>query len=653
MSLKNHTLFLGTSLHGSLESGTSKRNPFLLERRKLPQKGLCNCTCCVSPRRCRLVSQALRLSAFSGQNAGFLGKDLILRGGSRLECAREPYFRSEALSSYLTPLWKEGLLLIRASACTAVVSGVCMLVWYGQNKAKGFIEANLLPSVCSVISEYIQRDLVFGKVRRISPLSITLESCSFGPHKEEFSCGEAPTVKLRLRPFVSLRRGKLVIDAVLSHPSLLVAQKKDFTWLGIPFNEEVRERSFSAEEGIDYRTRTRRLAREEALAHWERERDDAAKEAAEVGYFVSERSCGESQGDDGLKEMETRSVESTASAPFFCMNDGKHDHRLMDKGVNYDTKHAALEKSFGVTFPASGLRFWSRVISGPRKHKFKRKANGGSIFASGVATKKRMFERSASAAHAYFCNQSQWKFGEPLSPSECYHFMSHDMHLVKSEVDRNAKPVVGDEKRSDEKRSDDSQSVTQFKDLALPHSVNENIGIQSDYLNLVCDPTLHTREGEFENLQSSDDVAEPANPNGIKEKNEEFVPYVAASHLDDNDSSSGGQRGLTSENLSFVKPNSQLETYFQNPFELLLVKFDLTSILRNMEELTSWFLSGPFAKLKSVVGLRVEDIVSEHADGIDFVQSEGVTKVLPITLDSVHFKGATLMLLAYGDKEVR
>ncbi|KAK7377280.1 hypothetical protein VNO80_02702 [Phaseolus coccineus] len=647
MSLKNHALFLGTSLHGSLESGTCKRNPFLVERRKLPQKGLCNCTCCVSPKGCRLVSQALRLSAFSGQNAGLLGKDLILRSGSRLKCAREPYFRSEALASYLTPLWKEGLLLIRASVCTAVVSGVCVLVWYGQNKAKGFIEANLLPSVCSAISEHIQRDLVFGKVRRISPLSITLESCSFGPHKEEFSCGEAPTVKLRLRPFVSLRRGKLVIDAVLSQPSLLVAQRKDFTWLGIPFNEGGRERSFSAEEGIDYRTRTRRLARDEAFAQWERERDDAAREAAEVGYFVSERSC-ESQGDDGLKEMETRSMESTASAPFFCMNDGKHDHRLIDKGVNYDTKHATLEKSFGVRVPASGLGFWSRVISGPRKYKFKRKGNGSNIFASGVAIKKRMFERSASSAHAYFRDRSQWKFGEPLSSSECYHFMSHDMHLVKSEVDRNTKSVVGDEKRSD-----DNQSVTLFKDTALPPSVNENIDSQSDYLKFVCDPTLQTREGEFENLQSSDDVAEPANPNSITEKNEEFVPYVADNHTDDNDKSSGAQQGLTSENLGFLKPNSQLETYFQNPFELLPVKFGLTSILRNMEELTSWFLSGPIAKLKSDLGLRVEDIVSEHVDGIDFVQSEGVPKILPITLDSVHFKGATLMLLAYGDKEVR
>ncbi|XP_020203258.1 uncharacterized protein LOC109788835 isoform X2 [Cajanus cajan] len=645
MSLKNHALFLGTSLHGSLESGATKRTPFRLDRRK----GLCSCRCCVSTKRCRLVSQALRFSNFCGQNVGLLGKDLILRSGSRLECAKEPYFRSETLDSYLTPLWKEGLLLIRASVCTAVISGVCMLVWYGQNKAKGFIEANLLPSVCSAISEYIQRDLVFGKVRRISPLSITLESCSFGPHKEEFSCGEAPTVKLRLRPFVSLRRGKLVIDAVLSHPSLLVVQKKDFTWLGIPINEGGRERSFSAEEGIDYRTRTRRLAREEAFAQWERERDDAAREAAEAGYFVSERSCGLSQGDDGLKEIETRATESIESMPFFCMNDGKHDHRLMDKGVNYDTKHAALEKSFGVRFPDSGLRFWSRVISGPRKHKFKRKANGSNISASGVAIKRRMFERSASAAHAYFCDQLQWKLGEPSSPSECYGFMSHDMHLVKSEVDRNTKSVIV----GDENRSDDNQTGTQFEDKGMSPPVNENVNSQPDYLKFVCDPTLQTRESEFENLQSSDDVAEPANPNSSIGKNEELVPYVADNHIDDNDNTSGGQLGLTPEDLGFVKPKSQLATNFQNPFEPLLVKFRLTSFIRNIVELISCFLSGPFEKLKSDVGLKVEDIVSEHVDGAHFVQSEGVTKILPVTLDSVHFRGATLMLLAYGDNEVR
>jgi hypothetical protein len=53
------------------------------------------------------------------------------------------------------------------------------------------------------------------------------------------------------------------------------------------------------------------------------------------------------------------------------------------------------------------------------------------------------------------------------------------------------------------------------------------------------------------------------------------------------------------------------------------------------------------------VAVKVEDIVAEPVDGLDFVQPEGINKTLPVILDSVHFKGATVMLLAYGDGEVR
>ncbi|KAJ1414076.1 hypothetical protein SESBI_19156 [Sesbania bispinosa] len=273
------------------------------------------------------------------------------------------------------------------------------------NKAKGFIETNLLPSVCSAISEYIQRDLVFGK---------------------------APTVKLRLRPFASLSRGKLVIDAVLSHPSVLVVQKKDYTWLGIPFSEGGREKHFSTEEGIDHRTRNQETcARGRHCCGWERERDDGAREAAEVGYFVPERSCGVSQGD-GLKEIETRSTELTENTPFFCINGGKHDHRFMD---------------------------------------------------------------------------TDGKFGEPASPSECFHFMNNDMHAVEIEVDKNANSVT----------------------------ISDEIEVT-------------TRESKFENLQSSEDVAEPTDANSSTEKNVGLVPHVADNHIED-DNLSGGQPGLTSEDL--------------------------------------------------------------------------------------------------------
>ncbi|CAL5206377.1 unnamed protein product [Lathyrus oleraceus] len=609
MILKNHSLFFGTKLHASLDS--TNRNPFQFERRKL----FCTCT----SKRCRLVSQPLRSSYFSAQNVGVFRKDVTLRSGSRLKCAneKEPLFCRESLVNYLTPLLKEQLPLIRAFVYgAAVLWGIGMLLCHGHNKAKVFVENNLLPSVCSVISEYIQRDVELGKVRTVLPWSITLELCSFGPHKEEFSCGEAPTVKLCLRPFISSRGVKLVIHAVLTQPSVLVVQKKDFTWLGIPFVEGDIERRFSSEDGIDYRTRTRRLVRKEAGARWERERDEAAKEAAEVGYFVSERR-GLSEGD-GSKKIATSSSELSEAIPFSCVDGGKHDHRFKDTGVDYDRKHADLEKSFGVNFLGSGFRFWSRVLSWRRKNRFKMKANGSNNYASDAATKKRIFECSALAARAYFLDQSHGKYGETASSSECLNFMNHDMDTEKNEVDGNAKSVT----TSDENISNDSQSATLFRDMGIrPPSVNGNIDGQSDDLKFVCEPTLRTGENKFENLQSSEDVAvPPANANSSTEKNELLVPHVEDNDFGDGNSF-GGQPDFTSKNLAVAKQNPRWATYFQIPFESVLAKFGLTPFIRNIEESISCFLSGPIEKLKSDVAVKVE--------------------------------GATVMLLAYGDGEVR
>ncbi|KAF7817205.1 uncharacterized protein G2W53_031174 [Senna tora] len=633
MSVKSQSAFLGIKLHGSSEGSSSHRNLFHLETRQLPKKGRRRCG--ISAKQSNSANQEFRFSHFCGKNLEFLRRFLILRSGSRLKCINEPFSRSKVLLSYLNPLWKEGLLLIRASVYTAVISGICLLTWFGQNKAKGFIEAKLLPSVCSTISEYIQRDLEFGKVRRISPLSITLESCSFGPHKEEFSCGEAPTLKLRLRPFASLRRGKWVIDAVLSQPSVLVVQKKDYTWLGIPQSEGVTQRHLSTEEGIDHRTKTRRLAREGAAACWEKDRDDAAREAAEAGYFVSE-CCGLSE-DDALKEIATLSTEPANSKSFFCMNEEKHDHHCMDTGVDYDTKHANLEKSFGVKFPGSGLRFWSRVIKKGRARKFKRKANGSETYASGIAIKRRIFERSALAAHTYFSGP-HGKFGEASSPSSSYPFMNHNELLMKSEVDKNVEPVAN----GDENRSDGSRNGIQVRDLGIwSPSVRENVNGHSDYVNSDHGSTLQTKEN----------VAELVNVNSSAEENDELGPDVADKQIDDN--MLGLQRGLTTENSVLVKPKPRLATYLQVPIKPLIMKFGLTSFIKNIEEFLSCFLSGPIQNWKSDMGLKVEDILSEHVDDLDVPQSEGITNMLPVTLDSVYFRGATVMLLAYGDREVR
>ncbi|RDX99770.1 hypothetical protein CR513_17133, partial [Mucuna pruriens] len=625
--------FFGIKLRVSLEGNSTTKRVFPRSK-----KG-----CTVSAKHSSYpLRQAFR---FCGQNVNLLRKHHVSASVTRLKCFKEKEPPFSLSVSYFTPLWKEGVLLMRVSVYTAVMSGLCLLVWFGRNKAKGFVESNLLPSVCSVISEYVQRDVCFGKVVRISPLSVTLESCSFGPHEEEFSCGEAPTVKVRFHPLASLWRGKFVIDAVLSHPCVLVVQKKDYSWLGIPSSQGGIQRRLSTEEGIDRRTRVRRVAREEAAAIHVRERDDAAREAAEMGYFVSEKNCGPSKGDDDLKEIVNHSVDGTNSNSFFSTKEGKHSDCCMDKGVGYDIKHADLEKSFGGKFPGKGLKFWSRVIKGHKKHKFKRKAKRSDISDSGVAIRKRILEHGAFAANAYFRSQSHGKFGQPSSSSGCFqiHSRDHDMHLVKSEVDKNAVSVAS----GDDNRNDDNQNGTQFRELGMwPPSANENINGHSNDLKIFSDLPSQTRESKHENLQSSENVAEHANANGSTEKKEELGLNVANSPIAV--SATRGQRDLVS-----VKPRSQLATYFQVPFETLIMKFGLTSFFRNIEGLKSFFLSGPIDKLKSEIGLKVEDLVAENVDGLNVPQSECLTKILPVTLDSVHFRGATVMLLTYGDREVR
>ncbi|TKY74672.1 hypothetical protein E2542_SST03435 [Spatholobus suberectus] len=624
------TSFVGIKLRVSLEGNDTIKRVFPRSKR-----------CTVSAKHgCYPLRQAFR---FCGLNVSLLRNNHVSASGSRLKCFKEKEPPFSLSVSYFTPLWKEGVLLMRASVYTAVISGLCLLLWFGRNKAKGFVETNLLPSVCSVISECVQRDVCFGKVVKISPLSVTLESCSFGPHEEEFSCGEASTVKIRLHPLASLCEGKFVFDAVLSHPCVLVVQKKDYSWLGIPPSQRSIQRRLSTEEGLDYRTRVRRVAREKAGAQRTRERDDAAREAAEMGYFVSEKNCGPSEGDDDLKEIASRSVGAANSKPFFGMNEGKDGDHGVDTGVDYDMKHADLEKSFGGKFLEKGLKFWSRVIKGHRKRKFKRKAKRSDISASGVTLRKRILERGAFAANAYFCSQSHGKFGRPSSSSGSFHSRNHDMHLVKSEVDKNAVSVAS----GDDNRNDDNQNETQFRDMGIwSPSANENINGHSNDLKFFSDLPSQTRESKHENLQSSEDVAEHANANSSTEKREDLGLHVAHSPLDVN--ATRGQSDLVSG-----KPRPQLASYFQVPFETLIMNFGLTTFFRNIEGLASFFLSGPIEKLKSEMGLKVEDIVAENVDRVDVLQSEGLTKTLPVTLDSVHFRGATVMLLTYGDREVR
>lgn len=529
---------------------TFKPKDIKLGKTKLPRKGCYKFA--PSAKKNDWISHGIRFSQSCGENVEILWKNIGLRGGFVVKSVKEPFTRNKILVRPLSTVWEEGLLVFRCSVFCAVISGVCLLVWYGQLKAKTLVESKLLPSVCTTLSDYIQRDLHFGKVRRISPLSITLESCSIGPHKEEFSCGEVPTLKLRVNPFSSLRRGKIVIDAVLFNPTLLVAQKRNFTWLGIPFSDEVFQKHLSTEEGIDYRTKTRRIAREQTAARMDKERDDAAQEAAKMGYIVSDRGCNEIEGVDVVKKNGVGNSPGLSKSELVFSVDEKlrwQDHHCMDAGVEYDMKHADLEKSFGVNIPIAGVKFWSRVIPGPLNRK-RRKVNGDDMVAAGIQAKKRVLEHSASAAHAYF-----------LDPSL---------------VDKKDEDQIGAPNSSDDYKLEDDADL---------------------YL-------LHPK---------------------IPESNKPEEYLGSKSLLEDEDLETKRQ----------LSPSSEGSTYRND---------------RGMGYLWSYFIVGPFQKIKSHVVPKIEGIVCELVEG---EKTAKIEKMVPITLDSVYFKGGTLLLLAYGDNEPR
>ncbi|KAJ4826152.1 hypothetical protein Tsubulata_022923 [Turnera subulata] len=648
MSLRLDSSFFGVQLHGSLSAHRCPKSLYL-GRGQLSKRR--RCATCMKKRSGGgdWIAQAIRFSSnFCGKNVELLRNAI----GSRREVLKTEgsgvVREAPVIIRSLDVLWGEGLLFVRCSVFVGVISGVCLLMWYGQNKARGYVEEKLLPKVCSVLSDFVQREIDVGKVRRVSPLSITLESCSIGPHSKEFSCGEVPTMKLRLRPFASLRRGKIVIDAVLSHPTILVAQKRDYTWLGIPpppCEDEVHKRHLSTEEGIDSRTRTRRLAREELAARWDKERDDNAKAAAENGYIVAGRDSSHNQEDDGVK----KDVPLGNSESFTHIEDKMHwrDHHCMDTGVDYDMKHADLEKSFGVKFPGSGLKFWSGVVRGPKKPKFKRKTNGSGVSAGGCNTKRRILSRSALAAVSYFQGVLNEKSDGAYQSSVDYVDANLNPLSEKSESGNELVGIV--HVNNDEKLLEDNDQNAKHEEDVEVESAHQKAFRHMDSFSLIRDPFLMTVSKLSENLTSVRNTAEDAEATNVN--NGTWVADGVNGHADADKSEI--QSGHDDQNFASPKFGDGHGLYQPIPSWSPSLKAGLPYLARKFREQLSHLLSGPIHKLKSDIAPKVEDIVSELVDEVDAVQAEGIEKMLPVLLDSVHFKGGTLMLLGYGDGEPR
>ncbi|XP_023524011.1 uncharacterized protein LOC111788077 isoform X2 [Cucurbita pepo subsp. pepo] len=519
--------------------------------------------------------------------------------------------------------------LMNALSIAAVVSGICLLVWYGQTKAKGFVEAKLLPFVCKAVSDHIQRDLDFGKVTSISPLSITLKSCSVGPDGDEFSCGEVPTMKIRVLPFTSLRRGRVIIDVVLSNPIVLVVQKRDYTWLGLPFpSEGTSLRPSSSEGGIDSRTKIRRIAREDAAARWSKDRYDAAREAAEMGFVVSDRSPG-SYDSSASKEDIRPTVDVENSKTSFLTDENVHlrKHRCMDTDVEYKIKHSNTEKYFDAKNPDMRLKFLSRVMKVPMKGQSKRKASGDDVYLNSSTAKMRILRRSTSAARGYFKGASEGKFGEPSQLHRSFNIVNPDAYLVKSVNETDADSSI---------MNTNVQNGNQSLDARL-HSIKEG---DIDILNHIDDKSS-TITGLGNKDRRSFSVTSSSHESSVKKDD-----VIGSDHISEGTSDQMCHTFQTPTSTIYEHQNG---TTWPISFSALNQKSDLSYFPKDVGKKLLYHLSTFVQKLKFILVQYARGVVD---DG-DVWKNEGTETMLPVTIDSVHFRGGTLMFLAYGDREPR
>ncbi|XP_006643831.3 protein SUBSTANDARD STARCH GRAIN 4, chloroplastic [Oryza brachyantha] len=530
--------------------------------------------------------------------------------------AHQPLLPRPLLAS-LAPLWREGLFLVRCSVFAAALSVAAALSWYAQLRARSFVESRLLPAACAALGDYLQREVHLGRVRSVSPLGITLHTCSVGPHREEFSCAEVPVMKIRLRPFASLRRGKVVVDAVLSEPSVLVAQTKDFSWLGIPTPSEASPKRHSGEEGIDSRTKTRRLAREKAAEQWYEERDKAAREAAEMGYIVPSTqsispSTDEMMEDDGP-------IDTGKSSPPLCADEMHRKDHHIDAGIDSGSKHADLEKSFGVKARIPGISFWSRMIPNPSRRRYRRKAHSKLISDIDNSSQQRILRRSAYAAVAYFQNKCS---GNPddssPGPGKSSSGGGH-MNAGGEEVSSNDGPLESSEITSTdygelppEKGNFASAMLICNTDAALNESSHNQQ--PSQISSHTCDKNVRLSEAPV--LKKHENVSED---NLVHEQGFDFGAFGSCTHA---------------HNWASFWP-------FQ--VKGFPVRFNAPSASLNVQ----------MQKLRSLFAIGPGDVSAELPQGVGQIHPGGVQQTLPITLDSVYFNGGNLMLLGYGDQEPR
>ena len=442
-------------------------------------------------------------------------------------------------------------------------------------------------------------------------------------------------MKIRISPFASLRRGRVDVDALLSDPTALVAQTKDFSWLGIPAPSEATTKRNSKEEGIDYRTKTRRLAREVAGEQWDVERDRAARQAAERGYVVpSGRSTSRLAGEM-LLEDDDGPVGTGKSSPPLCADEMHRKDRHMDPAIDSSSKHADLEKSFGVKSRIPGLSFWSRMIPNPTKRRYRRKAHSKVVTDIDNSSQERILRRSAQAAVAYFQN------------------------IDSGNLD-NSSPGPGNNS-SDGGPMNAGSGKAALNDVSIVSSdtVPKNSGELPPNSSHFLDYPGTGKSASAIQVISTDDVYKPSQRSSLHSDNK----MLACNRLEDLQHGKGNlyQGHVLEEFESLSEDNIGVQQ------ESILGNFGSCTFAYNWASFWPFQLKGsrisfnaPYAslgveiqKLKSRFAIGLGDTPAELMEGVGQIHPGGAQNTLPITLDSVYFSGGNLMLLGYGDQEPR
>uniref|UniRef100_A0A0D9UXI8 Translocation and assembly module TamB C-terminal domain-containing protein n=1 Tax=Leersia perrieri TaxID=77586 RepID=A0A0D9UXI8_9ORYZ len=409
-------------------------------------------------------------------------------------------------------------------------------------------------------------------------------------------------MRIRVRPFASLRRGRVVVDAVLSEPSVMVAQRRDFSWLGIPAPSEGSAKRHSGEEGIDYRTKTRRVAREKAAGEWYEERDKAAREAAESGYVVpSAQSVSPSSVDEMLDDDEPMG-NGKSSPPHLCADEmHRKDHHIDPAGIESGSKHADLERTFGVKARIPGISFWSRMIQNPSRRRYRRKANVKLMSDVDNSSQQRILKRSAYAAVAYFRNKSS---GNPDESSS------------------------GPGKSSSDGGHTNAGSETTSTDYGELPPEEDNLVSTMSTCNTDLNESYRNQQPSQLGSHTSDDDGRLSQAHVLeKHKN------VYEDHREEFDFGAFGSCTYAHNWASFW------------PFQVKGFPVRLNA--------PSASLNDQIQKLKLLFAIGPEDVSAELSQGVDQIHPGGVQQSLPITLDTVYINGGNLMLLGYGDQEPR